>query len=157
MAKSSNSLSATTNSQEWVQKMVHVALFMSVGPESYMFIHKTPCDDVVAAFGGIWSAKSGFSASLFREDILDDLACRRFRVSSEALGMTGRLSKEAPIYDVYNISPLSAKFIYPLSANLGYFFTLRPASTSPFCNVINGSPLSKRSLIWPFRGPLGDH
>ena len=74
------------NSQSWVQKMVHVALFLPVGPSSYMFIHKTPCDDVVAAFGGIWSADSatgfGFSDNpLFREDILDDLACRRFRVS----------------------------------------------------------------------------
>ena len=128
MAKSSNSLSATTNSQEWVQKMVHVALFMSVGPESYMFIHKTPCDDVVAAFGGIWSAKSGFSASLFREDILDDLACRRFRVSSEALGMTGRLSKEAPIYDVYNIFafhdhfPPVRKIHLPFVCKFGVFF-----------------------------------
>ena len=68
--------------------MVHVALFLPVGPSSYMFIHKTPCDDVVAAFGGIWSsadsADGGYGFSdypLFREDILDDLACRRFRVS----------------------------------------------------------------------------
>ena len=45
-----------SNSEEWLEKMVHVALFLPVGPESYMFIHKTPCDDVVAEFGGIWDA-----------------------------------------------------------------------------------------------------
>ena len=123
-----------SNSEEWLEKMLHVALFLPVGPESYMFIHKTPCDDVVAEFGGIWDAiqdtlkatsqftkvnshenspnsrnlyflppfqiglifvmffkcieflsrskGDGFSDyPLFREDILDDLACRKFRVS----------------------------------------------------------------------------
>ena len=64
---------------------MHVALFLPVGPASYMFIHKTPCDDVVAQFGGVWSANrnaggGGLDSPLFREDILDDLACRQFRV-----------------------------------------------------------------------------
>ena len=71
------------NSQAWLQKVVHVALFLPVGPSSYMFIHKTPCDDVVAQFGGVWSARragGGLDSPLFREDILDDLACRQFRV-----------------------------------------------------------------------------
>ena len=62
-----------------------MALFLPVGPASYMFIHKTPCDDVVAQFGGVWSARraggGGLDSPLFREDILDDLACRQFRVS----------------------------------------------------------------------------
>ena len=59
-----------------------MALFLPVGPSSYMFIHKTPCDDVVAQFGGVWSdrAGGGLDSPLFREDILDDLACRQFRV-----------------------------------------------------------------------------
>ena len=62
--------------------MVHLALFLPVGPSSYMFIHKTPCDDILAQFGGIWSTRAGgLDSPLFREDILDDLACRQFRVS----------------------------------------------------------------------------
>ena len=72
-----------SNSQEWLQKMVHVALFLPVGPASYMFIHKTLCDVDVAELGGIWSAREGLSEPLFREDILNDLACRKFRVSLE--------------------------------------------------------------------------
>ena len=68
------------NSKDWLLKMVHVALFLRIGPESFMFMHKTPCDNAVAALGGVWAAKSGFSKPLFREDILDNLACRRFKV-----------------------------------------------------------------------------